>query len=288
MSEPPDLQSASRLLRPTAEEIAAAWRVIVTAEREQVERLPNRPRPEDFYGPIADVFRADPRRQDEPLLDAILELVRPSETWIDLGAGGGRYALPIALKAGTVYAVEPSAGMRNTLAASAAEHGIANLEVFDERWPCETTVPQADVCFICHVGYDIAGIGPFVDAMEARARRLCVAVMFGQAPISDWAPLWPAVHGEERVRLPAMAEFVTLLYARGRTPSIRILTLPPRGYESRERLHQASRRPLWVLEGSPEDARLAQAVEQLTTDAAGGFALSTSRRLGIITWEPRS
>jgi SAM-dependent methyltransferase len=283
-----ELASAIATLRPTTADAATAWHAIVTAEKEQVESLPNRPRPEDFYGPIAEVFRADPRRTDEPLLTELLKLVQPGEAWIDLGAGGGRYALPIALTAGKVYAVEPSAGMRNTLASSAAEHGIENVEVFDERWPCESRVPVADVCFICQVGYDIADIAPFVDQMEAHASRMCAAVMFDHAPISDWAPLWRHVHGEERILLPGMGEFVSLLFARGRVPEIRLLSLSPRTYESRERLHAAARRPTWVLEGTPEDAKLAQAVGELAVEVPGGVVLNERpRKLGIITWEPR-
>ena len=285
---PDELTTAIARLRPSAEDAAAAWHAIVTAEREQVESLPNRPRPEDFYGPVADIFRADPRPKDEPLLDALLALVKPDETWIDLGAGGGRYALPIALKANRVYAVEPSEGMRQALASSAAEHGIENVEVFGERWPCESRVPVADVCLICQVGYDIADIAPFLDAMESHARRLCVAVMFERAPISDWAPLWKGVHGEERILLPGMPEFVSLLFARGRTPEIHLLSLPARTYESRERLHAASRRPVWVLEGTPEDARLAETISRLAVDVPDGVALSQKpRKLGVITWELR-
>jgi SAM-dependent methyltransferase len=283
-----DLVSAQATLRPSVDALAWAWATIVTAEREQVESLPNRPRPEDFYGPVANVFRADPHRKDEPLVDAILELVKPDETWIDLGAGGGRYALPIALHAKTVYAVEPSAGMRKTLAESAAEYGIKNIEVFDERWPCESRVPIADVCFICQVGYDIADIAPFVDEMEAHASRLCVAVMFEHAPISEWAPLWRGVHGEDRILLPGMGEFVSLLYARGRTPEIKLLSLERPRYESREKLHTSSRRAVWVLEGSPEDAKLARAVNDLAVDVPGGVVLNQGpRKLGIIAWAPR-
>ncbi len=285
---PDNLASAIAALRPSPEAAAAAWATIVTAEREQVENLPNRPRPEDFYGPVANIFKADPRRTDEPLVDAILELVKPDETWIDLGAGGGRYGLPIALHAKKLYAVEPSAGMRKAFAESAAEYGIENTEVFDERWPSESKVPVADVCFICQVGYDIADIAPFVDEMEAHASRMCAAVMFQYAPISEWAPLWRGVHGEDRILLPGMGEFVSLLYARGRTPEIRLLSLEPRVYASREALHASSRRAVWVLEGSPEDARLAQTVNELAVDVPGGVVLNPGpRRLGIITWEPR-
>ena len=274
-------------LRPSASEAAAAWRDLVVAEREQVEGLANRPRPEDFYGPVAQSFKADPQRRDEPLLDVLRALVRPEETWIDVGAGGGRYALPIALLARRVYAVEPSGGMRDAIQEAAREHGIDNIEVFDERWPGASSAPAADVAFISHVGYDIAEIGAFLDEMEAHAARLCVAVLFDRAPISDFATLWAPVHGAERHLLPGMAEFVALLFARGATPELRFLNLAPRVYPDLEALQRSARRPLWVLEGSEQDKRLAEAVRARAVRVEGGFALSrASRRLGVATWEP--
>jgi SAM-dependent methyltransferase len=283
-----EIEAALRVLRPSYETVSEAWRTLVTAERMQVESLPNRPRPEDFYGPIATAFTADPRRTDEPLLDTLRSLVRQDETWIDIGAGGGRYTLPIALLAKKVYAVEPSKGMTEALTASAAHYGIDNLEVYQERWPGESAAPVADVSFISHVGYDIAEFGAFVQQMERHSSRLCVAVMFERAPISDFAPLWRHVHGEDRVLLPGMGEFLAMLFSRGRVPEIRLLDVPARTYESIEALHAATRRPTWVLEGSKEDERLAAAVRELAIEVEGGVRLSqTARHLGVISWSPR-
>ena len=275
------------LLRPTREDAAEAWRQLVVAEREQVERLPNRPRPEDFYAPVAQQFRANPRRTDEPLLDELRSLVIPEETWIDIGAGGGRYTLPIALLARHVYAVEPSAGMRATLAEAAQGEGIENLDVYDERWPGESTAPVADVGFISQVGYDIAEFGAFLDVMDAHARRLCVCVMLSEAPISEWAPLWRLVHIEDRHLLPAAGEMMTLLFARGKTPEVRFLNVAPRTYADVESLHASARRPTWVLPGSEQDERLGATVRELAVRVDEGYALSQKpRRLGIITWRP--
>jgi SAM-dependent methyltransferase len=282
------IEAARRVLRPSADEAAEAWRVLVTEERDQVERLPNRPRPEDFYGPIAEAFRADPMRTDEPALNLLRELVRGDESWLDVGAGGGRYTLAIALQARRVYAVEPSQGMREVLAASAEEHGIANLEIFAERWPCESEVPVAEVGFISQVGYDIAEIGPFLEQLEAHSQSLCVAMLFERAPISDFAPLWQAVHGEERALLPGLGEFMTLLYAKGRFPQISVIDLPPRTFADLETMQRACRRPLWVLEGSAEDARLGKAIRELAVEVEDGVTLSArNRHLALVTWQPR-
>ena len=276
------------LLRPSAAEAAEAWRELVIAEREQVESLPDRPRPEDFYAPVAESFKADPRRTDEPLLDALRGLVQPNETWIDIGAGGGRYTLPIALMAKRVYAVEPSAGMRSALAEAARDNGIDNVEVFDERWPGASTAPVADVAFISHVGYDIAEIGAFLDLMDAHATRLCVDVMFSEAPITEWAPFWAPVHGEPKHLLPSAGEMMTLLFARGHTPEVRFIDVPRRVFPDLDTVQRSARRPLWVVEGSEQDKRLAAAVRDLAVRVEGGYTLSrVPRRLGILTWRPK-
>src|SRR5947207_12835261 len=84
-------------LIPTKEQALAAWAAWVRANREQVERFREVEDGTDFYGSIATMFRDDPRREDEPALNALRALVRPDDSWLDIGAGGGRYALPLAL-----------------------------------------------------------------------------------------------------------------------------------------------------------------------------------------------
>lgn len=284
------IHRAEAALRPGAGDALAAWRTLVSAEREQVESLPNRPRPEDFYAPVAQAFRDDPHRKDDPLLELLRPLARPDETWLDLGAGGGRYTLPLALAVRRVYAVEPSAGMREQLAAGMREHGIDNIETFAERWPLQRSeAPVADVGFMSQVGYDIEDIGPFIDQLEAHARRLCAVMLYDRSPVSYFAPLWPAVHGEPRVLLPGLGEFVALLFARGKAPSLNTITLPQRGFPDLEALHHASRRPLWVLPDTPEDERLGRAVRALAVPVEGGVGLSARPRvLGVVTWQPHA
>ena len=281
-----DFTEARKSLRPTAEEAAAAWRSLVIAEREQVERLPNRPNPDDFYAPVAESFRAEARRSGDPVLDYLLTLALPHETWLDVGAGGGRYTFPLALQVERMYAVEPSPGMRQVLRTSAGQEGIHNLEVFSERWPTpESKVPVADIGFISQVGYDIPEFAAFLDQLEAHSRRMCVAILFERSPIAYFAPLWPAVHTERRLLLPGLGEFTALLFARGRRPELKGIRLPARVFEGSSALQQASRRPLWVREGSAEDQRLAKAIEELARPMGGGLTLDERPRyLGVVTW----
>jgi CTP:molybdopterin cytidylyltransferase MocA len=277
--------------------LEAGWAARVTANAEQVDRFREVPDGPDFYAPVTGLFRADPRRSDEPVLDALLRLVEPGETWIDIGAGAGRYALPIALalapSGGRVIALDASGGMLDALLELQTEHGITDVEVIETRWPPPAGMPltrfEADVALIAHVGYDIEAIGPFVRAMESVSRRLCVAVLMERQPSSIADACWPPVHGEDRVPLPALPDFVELLRARGDEPSVEMLEREPRRFASRDELAGFLRRQLWVEPGSEADRRFQAALDEVMVgDESTGFGLRDQRPLpiGIVTWSP--
>lgn len=274
-----------------------AWAARVVANAEQVERFREVPDGPDFYAPVTGLFRADPRRTDEPVLDALLRLVRPAETWLDIGAGAGRYALPIAMalapSGGRVIALDASPGMLDALMELRSEHGVTDVEVIETRWPPADGIPlerfAADVALIAHVGYDIEAIGPFVRAMESVARRLCVAVLMERQPSSIADACWPPVHGEERVALPALPEFVELLRARGHQPTVQMLSREPRRFGSREELEGFLRRQLWIEPAGVAAKRFEKALDSLVvTGEEGGVGLRTQQPLpiGVVTWDP--
>lgn len=273
-------------LIPPASEALAAWAERVRANRDQAERVREGAPPTDFYAPVADQFRADPRRTDEPVLDALRALVKPGETWLDIGAGGGRYTLPLALVAGRVIAVEPSAGMRQVLQAGMAQYHIKNIDIVPSTWPMESDAPAGDVAFISHVGYDIEEIGAFLDGMERAAPR-CVAVLLAKPPAAFAAPLWPAVHGEERVQLPALPEFLALLLARGRLFEVQLAARQPMSYPDRETIRRALLLQLFVPEDSPKVRDLDALIAAHATERDGRWALSWDETpVGIVTWRP--
>jgi CTP:molybdopterin cytidylyltransferase MocA/SAM-dependent methyltransferase len=274
--------------------LEASWAARVVANRDQVDRFREVPDGADFYAPVSGLFRADPTRTGEPDLEILSALVEPGETWLDIGAGAGRYALPVALalapSGGSVIAVDPSVGMLDALRELAAEHGIANVRVVVERWPPADVGPfAADVSLIAHVGYDIEAIGSFVRAMETTTRRRCVAMLMERQPSSVADVCWPPVHGEARVALPALPEFVELLRAMGRTPEVHRLEREPRRFGDRAELEGFLRRQLWVEPGSAKDARFRAALDDLVeVDADGRVGLRSQRSLptGIVIWTP--
>jgi SAM-dependent methyltransferase len=274
--------------------LETAWAARVRANAEQVDRFREVPDGTDFYAPVTGLFRADPTRTDDPSLDALLRWVRPGERWLDIGAGAGRYALPIArslaVSGGEVVAIDPSASMLDGLREIAAEHGIDNVRSVEARWPTADAADLVgDVALIAHVSYDIEAIGPFVAAMESAARRLCIAMLMERQPSSIADACWPPVHGEARVPLPALPEFVELLRARGREPSVERLEREPRRFASRDELAGFLRRQLWVEPGGQADRRFLAALDELIEiDDDGLVGLQGQRPLpiGIVTWGP--
>jgi CTP:molybdopterin cytidylyltransferase MocA/SAM-dependent methyltransferase len=273
-----------------------AWAARVRANREQVDRIREVPDGADFYGPVTALFRADPTRTDEPALDALLSHIRAAETWLDIGAGAGRYALPVARalapSGGRVIAVDPSAGMLAGLREIAAEHGIDNVDVIEARWPpqeVEASRFRADVSLIAHVSYDIEDIGPFIAAMEGATRRRCIAMLMERQPSSIADVCWPTVWGEERVSLPALPAFVELLRAMGREVEVLRIEREPRHFTSREELAGFLRRQLWLAEGSAASVRFDDALDEVIDvrdDGQVGMRGQRPLPIGIATWAP--
>lgn len=289
----PDVDTPADLVRV----LESAWAERVQANREQVERIREVPDRADFYAPSASLFRADPTRTDDPVLDALLALVRSGETWLDVGAGAGRFALPIARaldrSGGSVVALDPSCSMLEGLREIAEDYAIENVRTVEARWPPADARAlgefEADVALIAHVAYDIEPIGPFLDGVEAAAGRLCVAVLMERVPAAAASPFWPLVHGEERVPLPALPDVLELLEARARRPSVERMTIEPRRFDSREALEGFVRRQLWIDPSGPKEARFQSALDELAVRDGDGWTIKGRGPgdVGIVTWSPR-
>jgi hypothetical protein len=180
--------------------------------------------------------------------------------------------------------------MRAVLEEGIASKGLANVRSLADRWPMPDP-PAADVALIAHVGYDIEAVGPFVGAMESTARRLCIAVLMERPPAAVADPFWPIVHGEPRLALPALPEFVELLRARGREPIVTMTERAARHFDGRAQLEGFLRRQLWIADGGDKERRFRDALEELSIEGPDGtFSLAgqEASSIGIVTWVPAS
>ena len=101
----------------------------------------------------------DPYRTDDPVLNALYAALRPDADVIDVGGGAGRYALPLATRAGNVTVVEPSADSVEMLKARAGEAGLTNITVINEPWE-EAEAPSADMVLCSLVLHHVADAAP--------------------------------------------------------------------------------------------------------------------------------
>jgi len=289
----PDVDTAADL----AHVAELAWASRVWRNREQVERFREAPDGADFYASVSSIFRDDPDRTGDPVLEALRAHARPSDTWLDIGAGAGRYALPLARTARRVIAVDPSQSMLEGLRQGMAEHSIDNVEIVEGRWPAiaeengalARELP-ADVALIAHVSYDIEAIGPFLDALELASRRECVAILMERNPAAMAEPFWPPIHGEARIALPALPAFVDLLRARGREPTVDMVESSRRRWASREEVAPYLRRQTWVAPGSAKDRRMLELLDEwlvINDDGTVELSVAEPLRIGLVAWRPR-
>ena len=117
---------------------------------------------------------------------------------LDVGAGFGALALPLARRLEAVTALEPSAAMASALRAGAVSAGLANVTVVEAKWG-EAPVHPHDLVICAHVGGLLDGSSPFLGEAGTVARRLVAFVRDLPAGPDDdkffYRELYPALLG---------------------------------------------------------------------------------------------
>lgn len=133
----------------------------------------------------------------------VLEVLEPRlaacRDALDVGAGCGALALPLARRLDTVTALEPEPAMAESLRRAAARAGLDNLTVVQARWG-EAPVPARDLVLCAHVGGLMRADSPFLRDVGRLARRFVALVRDWPAATSDqdkffYSELYPALLG---------------------------------------------------------------------------------------------
>ncbi len=264
------------------------WRAMVEAEEQQTRgvRDPSWDLSGDFWRPLAAFFRDDPRREGDPVVGALGADLGREDVLLDIGAGGGRYALPLALRVREVIAVEPSESMRAALTEQAAESGITNVRVVESRWE-DAPKLEADAAFASHVTYTAREIEDFLLRMSRAARRWAAVVVFADPPQFALGAFWPLVHGQERLRLPCLRELLDVLWSLDIYPDVTMLPpVPVPAVGAPEDAHDRLRYRLFVTPGTAADERLATAMERLLVEDDGKLVLRDRplHRPAVVRW----
>ncbi|MCE2456320.1 MAG: class I SAM-dependent methyltransferase [Dehalococcoidia bacterium] len=270
---------------------AESWRLRVESHHEQSLKVMDESwRQGDFWKNLAPMFRADPRRNDDEALNAISELIGSVSTVLDVGGGAGRFAIALSLKCESVTVVDPSESMLEQLQEATNEAGQSNVASVHSEWETAEIEPE-DVVLCSHVVYGVADIIPFIEKINAHARRRVVLLSFVDSPQSNVAALWEPVHGERRINLPAMPELVNVLWEMDVYPSIRMLTSTrAQSFESVDAATEELSNRLFLAQDSPARQRLEAVIEDYLESTDEGWRVIGARpvRQGVIWWDTES
>ena len=194
---------------------AARWRRLV----EDRASLAHGHADPGYWDRRASSFARSTHTRADEFLKVLDPYLSPRKTLIDVGAGTGRHAAPLAERLEWVTAVEPSEGMR----ARIEPHD--NLTLVASTWE-DADVAPADLVICSHVLYGVADPVPFLQKMERSARER-VFVMLRETPLPHpGAEVRRRLAGESGPRLPRFSDLFMLLVQMGAAPDVAFLRYP--------------------------------------------------------------
>lgn len=155
-------------------------------QREDLRRRESSPDTEDRWSARAEEYDARTRRRwarDDSSREFLISLLKSLQgaTLLDIGAGGGKWAVPLAPFARHITAVEPSPAMRARLQAHLTQQGIAHVTIVPDAWPC-ANMPAHDIALCAHSVYGFPDFETFIRSIQAVTRHTCVLLMRAPPP----------------------------------------------------------------------------------------------------------
>src|SRR5579859_4452701 len=194
---------------------AARWRRVV----EDRAALAGTHADPGYWDRRAKSFARSTHTRSDEFLSVLDPYLSPRKTVIDVGAGTGRHAVPVAARVEWVTAVEPSEGMRGMISAR------DNMTVVASTWE-DAEVAPADLVISCHVLYGIADPRPFIAKLERSARER-VFVMLRESDLPHPARIIRTrLAGHTGPRLPRFSELFMLLMQMGIAADVTFLSYP--------------------------------------------------------------
>jgi SAM-dependent methyltransferase len=114
--------------------------------------------------------------RDDPLMQFVLGRLAPEDTVLDVGAGIGRWSIPMARECKKVTALDRLPGMLEIIRENASCEGVENIETIQGDWQ-EAELEPHDHVLSSHATYASPDIVGYARKMESLARKACYLVM---------------------------------------------------------------------------------------------------------------
>jgi len=215
-------------------------------------------------------------------LALVQALVRASDTLLDVGAGTGRFAIPLARSVRQLTALDHAPAMLAILREKAATAGIDNLTVIEAALE-DTAVPPHDVVLAAWSLYRQLDLRAALERLVTATRRTLIIVA-PDVPTPPHRALVKAIWGGD-----GEPDMPTYLYILGGLRQIGIAADLKMVQETRRLTHPsptALARDLAPVGASAADvARFAAALTPLLSQDITSFHYRYSVPAGVITWQ---
>jgi len=212
---------------------------------------------------------------------------------LDIGAGPGTYALPMASRVRRVTALEPASAMAAILERERRRRGLSNIRIVQRTWQ---QVDLAELNWQGAFELVFAAQTPGIDGPEALEKML--AASCGYCFLSAWAgplwgpwgqarrELWPRLFKEEPGGYPNDVLYpFGWLYAKGYRPELRFRTLEVRRDLPREEAEQELTAFFERYTDLTDRVRKVIAAYVQERTRGGRFRQESQQHQGCLLWE---
>ncbi|MFN2557369.1 MAG: class I SAM-dependent methyltransferase [Nitriliruptorales bacterium] len=218
--------------RPSATSAGERWRALVEARLAALEATApgSGPLGPAFWDARAQHWAARMTDFDEHSAFAarLREVVGPSTSVVDVGAGSGRFALPLASVAREVIAVDSSRVMLELLREEAQRRGLDNVRTVHGSWE-EVDGVEGDIVLCAYVLPLVADAVRFLERLDAAARHRVFVYLAAVTSDLLIEPLWRHLHGLPRPPAPSFIDAVAVLREVGIDPRVEVVQAPAFG-----------------------------------------------------------
>ena len=177
----------------------------------------------------AEVYAEKQARRNQERVDEMLPLLnlKPEFKVLDIGAGPGSLALPMAPQVAGVTTVEPAHGMNQVMAREIARQGMENIRCVQKAWEEVDVTRDLDGPYEVVLASMSLGMEDLRGAVEKMEQVCCGRViLFWHAGIPGWEEmpraLWPTLFNTQYHGGPKSDLLFQVLYQMGIYPQVQV------------------------------------------------------------------